>query len=51
MSARCHYVRVDTGALFGRETCAWLSAGRQAATDWVQGAAQNEREHVAGTQR
>ena len=42
-----YHMRVDTGALFDRETYAWLSAGRQTATDWVQGAAQNEREHIA----
>ena len=27
-------MRVDTGSLFDRETYAWLSAGRQTATDW-----------------
>ncbi len=42
-----YYMRVDTGSLFGRETLAWLSAGRQTATDWVHGAARNEREHLA----
>ena len=42
-----YHMRVDTGSLFDRETYAWLSAGRQTATDWVQGAAQNEREHLA----
>ena len=40
-------MRVDTGPLFGRETRAWISAVRQEATDWVQGSARNEREHVA----
>ena len=40
-------MRVDTGSLFDRETLAWLSAGRQTATDWVHGAARNEREHLA----
>ena len=34
-----YYMRVDTGSLFDRETRAWLSAGRQTATDWVHGAA------------
>ncbi len=42
-----YFMRVDTGSLFGRETHAWLSAGRQTATDWVHGAARNEREHLA----
>ena len=41
------YMRVDTGPLFGSETRAWISALRQEATDWVQGSARNEREHVA----
>ena len=41
------YMRVDTGPLFGGETRAWISAVRQEATDWVQGSARNEREHVA----
>ncbi len=41
-------LRVDTGPLFGRETTrAWIAAVRQEATDWVQGSARNEREHVA----
>ena len=40
-------MRVDTGPLFGGETRAWVAAVRQEATDWVQGSARNEREHVA----
>ena len=40
-------MRVDTGPLFGGETRAWIAAVRQEATDWVQGSARNEREHVA----
>ena len=40
-------MRVDTGPLFGRDTRAWLAAVRQEATDWVEGSARNEREHVA----
>ena len=42
-----YYLRADTGALFGRETYAWLSAVHQEATDWVQGAGENARDHVA----
>ena len=42
-----YYLRADTGALFGRETYAWVSAVHQEATDWVQGAGHNERDHVA----
>ena len=40
-------MRLDTGPLFGREARAWIAAVRQEATDWVQGSARNEREHVA----
>ena len=40
-------MRVDTGSLFGRDTRAWIAAVRQEATDWVEGSARNEREHVA----
>ncbi len=41
------YMRFDTGSLFGRETRAWIAASRQEATDWVQGSAKNERDHLA----
>ena len=40
-------MRVDTGPLLGRDTRAWIAAVRQEATDWVEGSARNEREHVA----
>ncbi len=40
-------MRADTGPLFGGETRSWIAAVRQEATDWVQGAAENEREHLA----
>ena len=40
-------MRVDTGPLFGRDTRVWIAAVRQEATDWVEGSARNEREHVA----
>ena len=39
--------RVETGSLFGGSTRAWVAAARQEATDWVQGSARNEREHLA----
>ena len=42
-----YYLRVDTGALFGTETFAWVSASRQESRDWVQGGVVQEREHVA----
>ena len=40
-------MRVDTGPLFRGETRAWIAAVRQEATDWVEGSARNEREHLA----
>ena len=40
-------LRVDTGPLLGGKTHSWISAIRQESSDWVQGSAQNEREHVA----
>ena len=40
-------MRVDTGPLFGGETRAWIAGVRQEATDWMEGSARNEREHVA----
>ena len=39
--------RVETGAVFDSTTRAWIAAVRQEATDWVQGSARNEREHLA----
>ncbi len=45
--AEKYYVRYDTGALFGRELYAWVSASHQSATDWINGAAEHERDHVA----
>ena len=40
-------LRVDTGALFGTETHAWVSAIRQRSRDWMQGSVGSEREHAA----
>ena len=39
--------RVETGSLFGGTTRAWAAAIRQEATDWMEGSARNEREHLA----
>ncbi len=39
--------RVETGSLVGGTTRAWVAAVRQEATDWMEGSAQNEREHFA----
>ncbi|MDE2741018.1 MAG: TonB-dependent receptor [Gemmatimonadota bacterium] len=41
------YMRLDTGPLFDRETHAWIAAVYQESTDWMQGSARNEREHIA----
>ena len=41
------FMRLDSGPLFGGGTRAWVAAVRQEATDWVEGSARNEREHVA----
>ncbi|MXX76183.1 MAG: TonB-dependent receptor [Holophagales bacterium] len=41
------FMRVDTGPIFGGNTRAWIAATRQGATDWMEGSALNEREHVA----
>ncbi|MYH50493.1 MAG: TonB-dependent receptor [Gammaproteobacteria bacterium] len=38
--------RVETGSSFGRVR-AWAAAMRQEATDWMEGSARNEREHLA----
>ena len=42
-----YYLRADTGALFGTETFAWVSASRQENKDWVQRGVLHERDHVA----
>lgn len=39
------YARYDTGDLGGVK--AWISASHQEATDWINGAAENERDHLA----
>ena len=39
--------RVETGSLLGGTTRAWVAAIRQEATDWMEGSARNEREHIA----
>ncbi|MEQ8485474.1 MAG: TonB-dependent receptor [Pseudomonadales bacterium] len=45
--AERYYARFDSGALFGTETYAWISVSRQQASDWANGAAENERDHLA----
>ncbi|MFT5711575.1 MAG: iron complex outermembrane receptor protein [Halioglobus sp.] len=44
--AQRYYIRVDTGT-FGGNTKAWFSASHQEASDWINGAAENERDHFA----
>ena len=44
--AERYYVRYDTGTFLGN-TSAWISASSQEASDWVNGAAENERDHLA----
>ena len=46
--AERYYVRWDTGAWGNSDTYAWFSASHQRASDWVNGAAQNRRDHFAG---
>jgi len=45
--AERYFVRYNTGSLFGGETYAWISASHTEATDWINGAAENERDHFA----
>ena len=45
--AQRYYVRVDTGTFAGN-THAWFSASHQEASDWINGAAENTRDHFAG---
>ena len=45
--AERYYARFDTGALCNSETYAWISASHTEATDWINGAAENERDHFA----
>lgn len=42
-----YYARYDTGYILGDTTRAWFSANHNEATDWMEGSAQNERDHFA----
>ena len=42
-----YYGRYDTGRIFNDSTVAWISANHNEATDWVEGSAENERDHFA----
>jgi outer membrane cobalamin receptor len=45
--ARRYFLRYDTGTFAGGSTKAWISFSQQEASDWVNGAAENERDHLA----
>lgn len=47
-SAKRFAIRLDSGPILGGNTYAWASAMHQELTDWIQGSATNEREHIAG---
>ena len=41
------YGRIDTGLFLNDTTKAWLSISSQTASDWMEGSAQNRRDHFA----
>jgi outer membrane receptor for Fe3+-dicitrate len=47
-NSKRYYARFDTGRILNDSTVAWVSYNHNEATDWVEGSAQNERDHVAG---
>ena len=42
-----YYGRYDTGRMLNDTTRAWVSFNHNEATDWMEGSAQNERDHMA----
>ena len=42
-----YYVRYDTGRILNDTTRLWISGNHNEATDWLEGSAQNERDHLA----
>ncbi|MCB2013445.1 MAG: TonB-dependent receptor [Sphingobium sp.] len=42
-----YYARYDTGRILGDTTKAWISISHQEASDWINGSAENERDHIA----
>ncbi len=46
--SRRYYGRYDTGMLLDDTTRMWISVSHNEATDWIEGSAQNERDHLAG---
>jgi len=47
-NSRRYYMRYDTGRMLNDSTRAWVSFNHNEATDWMEGSAQNERDHFAG---
>ena len=45
--SRRYYGRYDTGRILNDSTRMWLSFNHNEATDWMEGSAQNERDHFA----
>lgn len=45
--SRRYYARYDTGRILNDTTVGWVSANHNEATDWVEGSAENERDHFA----
>lgn len=46
-NSRRYYGRYDTGRILNETTRAWFSFNHNEATDWMEGSAQNERDHFA----
>lgn len=42
-----YYLRYDTGSILGGDTSAWFSVSHQGATDWINAASENVRDHIA----
>ena len=47
-NARRYFGRYDTGSILNGMTRAWVSFNHNEASDWMEGSAQNERDHIAG---
>ncbi len=45
--AQRYYARYDTGLILDGSTSAWISASTQSATDFMEGSAENRRDHYA----
>lgn len=43
-----YYGRYDTGRILNESTRLWVSFNHNEASDWMEGSAQNERDHFAG---